>query len=798
MALNYSDTDKEKYMTGQYRKEIKLYFPQLSLTVLNDEIYGESLSLEEAIFDGNGELSVIGCISNRFSIEIRNQGVQLKNKIIQVSIKIDNGSWNRIFTGYVDSVETVRDRSYQKLMCYDALYKYQDKNFFDTYDALTFPVTIKTLRDAIFSFIEISQENTTLVNDSVSIPQTIEDGELAVIDALRAVCQMNGVFGKIDASGVFRYVEIKIPSEFLPYPSDDIFPGSDTFPADATQETIYIDKYKTATYEDYEVAPITGVTVRDGTGDINSGSYETALIPNTLLIEGNLWCNSLDQATKETIAENIYDKVQYITYRPFDISSVGLPYIECGDAVAYYIYDYSSGTPETDTMGFSVFKRYLKGIQWLDETLSASGYEYQPEVIPVGDDDVDKQLNQMEQTISNIAETVEQQGIDLAGKQNFIDKDLLVPTGSGQNGDLCWYDVPGLHCKALYRYEDGSWVRVLAIGYGTGEPSGGENGDVYLQNNGSHIVGIWHKLNNVWCDYHTPYGHLVDYSTQEQNTEVKYLDGSNIFERSYYFTTAISLLGGTWTSAVQSNLIGQIIDAEGWNEDGDMIPLVGRMHSGYAQVVNLLSAAQELKTLTLKYIKAAGAYDFNENYEQGKTYTFAPTIDAEEFLVWIVKHFISVCKTKSNWASNPTFTYILNNLSTIVARFMQYKGNNNGIGVSLGFGRDYSSTDSAFYLYVTYTNGNKTARVAESYSELGDASKYVWGNDSQSSLWATRGEYCYRAYVNKTTGVAHEEWVTPEWAYTMYVRYVGIKYYNAESDTSLNTYEVSNYGIHLT
>ena len=68
MALNFSDSDKAKYMTGQYKKEIKLHFPQLSLTVLNEEIYEESFSLQEAIFDGNAELSVIGCISNRFAV----------------------------------------------------------------------------------------------------------------------------------------------------------------------------------------------------------------------------------------------------------------------------------------------------------------------------------------------------------------------------------------------------------------------------------------------------------------------------------------------------------------------------------------------------------------------------------------------------------------------------------------------------------------------------------------------------------------------------------------------------------
>ena len=792
MALNFSDSDKAKYMTGQYKKEIKLYFPQLSLTVLNEEIYGESLSLEEAIFDGNGELSIVGCISNRFSIEIRNQGVQLKNKTIQVSIRIDNGSWNQIFTGYVDSVETVRDRSYQKLQCYDALYKYQDKNFFNTYDGLAFPVTIKTLRDALFTFIGVTQETITLVNDTVSIEQTIEDGELAVIDVIRAICQMNGVFGKMGADGKFHYMDIKVPSEFLPYPSDELFPGADLYPSDSTQETVYIDKYRNITYEDYEVAQITGVTVRDGTSDIESGTAGED--DNILLIEGNIWCNGLEQATKEDIAQNILDKVGTCVYTPFEAVTVGLPYIECGDAVAFYVYDYSSGEPVTDIMGFTVMSRYLKGIQWLTDTYNARGNEYQPEVIPVGSDDIGKQLDQMEQVISNIAETVEQQGIDIGNKQNYIDKDILEPSWDASEGDLCfWKNNP----YRLYRYESGQWNLVRLYGWGQNAPTQGEEGDFYIQNNGSHIVGIWQMLNGVWCEYKAPYGHLVDYSTDEQDTEVEYLDGSHIFQRSFYLTTAVSLASNVWTNAVQNNLIGQVIDAEGANEDGDMIALIGRANNGYAQVMSLMSAAQSLKVLTLKYTKAAGAYDFNANYQQGNTYTFAPTIDAEEFIIWLVKHFISVCKSKGGtWTNAPIFTYVLNNLSTIVARFMEYRGNNNGIGVSL-MSSINDNNYYRFWIYVTFTNGNKTARVAESYTAHGDASKYLWGNDSQSSLWATRGEYCYRLNMNKTTQEVYTEWALPEWAYTMYCRHLGIRY-SSEDEGYISTYDVTNYGIHLT
>lgn len=419
MALNFTDADKAKYMTGQYHKELGLYFPRLGLVIQNDEIYSESLSLEEAIFDGNGELSIVGCISNRFSIEIRNQGVQLKNENIIVLISIDSGSWNVIYTGYVDSVETVRDRSYQKLQCYDALYKFQDKNFFSRYNSLAFPVTIKTLRDALFSFIGVTQENTTLVNDSISIPQTIEDGELAVIDVIRAICQMNGVFGKIGADGVFRYVDIKIPNEFLPYPSEEIFPGSDVYPADSVQDTIYIDKYRNVKFEDYELAPITGVTVRDGTSDAEYG--QAGSTGNMLLIEGNKWCQGLTQAQKNIIAGNIFNKIQYCVYQPFEAEAVGLPFVECGDAVAYYVYDYSSGHAETDIMGFSVMSRYLKGIQWMTDTYNARGTEYQPEVVPVSfKDDTSKEIENINSEISGVKDTISGMGDAIDEKQDKL------------------------------------------------------------------------------------------------------------------------------------------------------------------------------------------------------------------------------------------------------------------------------------------------------------------------------------------------------------------------------------------
>ena len=470
MAINYTNADKAKYMTGQYLKEIKLRFPQIGLTLFNDEIYSESLSLEESIFDGNGELSVIGCISNRFSIEIRNQGVSLKNKAIEVQIRIDGGSWNDLFTGYVDSVETVRDRSYQKLQCYDALYQYQDKNFFPKYNTLPSSFTVKTLRDAFFNYLSVSQESTTLVNDAIVLSKNIEDGEIACIDVIRAICQMNGVFGKIDASGVFRYVELSMPSEFLPYPDDNLFPDDDLYPSKNTGETIYIDKYRNIKYEDYELAQITGVTVRDGASDTEYGQAGTS--GNMLLIEGNMLCSGLDSLTKTAIAGGILSRADTFVYQPLEATSVGLPYVNCGDAVAYYVYDYSSGEPVTHVMGFSVMSRYLKGIQWMTDTYSARGDEYQPEVIPVDrSGGGSKDVEQIKKDISDIEETIEEQGEAISGKQDFIDVDILEPSGSASEGHITLFEVTdsGHSMYRWYRMENGNWRKMNFARFGTSD-----------------------------------------------------------------------------------------------------------------------------------------------------------------------------------------------------------------------------------------------------------------------------------------------------------------------------------------
>lgn len=361
-------------------------------------------------------------------------------------------------------------------------------------------------------------------------------------------------------------------------------------------------------------------------------------------------------------------------------------------------------------------------------------------------------------------------------KQNFIEYELLPPSGNGRVGDLKFV-LSSAGKTDLYRVdENGIWGK-LPIGAQVEANTADEPTD---------------ELNSLKIDdvvYAVPKG--VDYSTTEQDTGTKYLDGSTIYQRSFLLSTALSLASNTWTNAIQSSTIGEIISAEGKNADGDMIGIIGRVNNGYTQVLSLMTATQTLSILTLKYLKALGGYAFNENYQQGSTYTFAPTIEPETFLIWAIKHFIQVCKSKgSDWNTAPVFSYVLTNITSIVSHFMQYKGDNNGIGVTLNAGYEYN--EYRMSISVAFTNGNKTGRIDQGYTAHGDESKYIWGNESQSSLWATRGEYWVKITAN-----GQESWVTPEWAYTMYCRYIGMKYYDNESSTSISTEDVCNYGIHL-
>ena len=138
------------------------------------------------------------------------------------------------------------NRRIRKITAYDRMI------FFNTdvanwYKDLSFPMTLKKFRDSLCEYVGVIQENITLPLDSMLVEKTLDPKMLSGLDVLKTICEINGCFGHINRTGNLQY----------------IFVGSFTIHQMGEQ----IEKYtRPATYEDYVVSGITGLTIKNEDG----------------------------------------------------------------------------------------------------------------------------------------------------------------------------------------------------------------------------------------------------------------------------------------------------------------------------------------------------------------------------------------------------------------------------------------------------------------------------------------------------------------------------------------------------
>lgn len=75
--------------------------------------------------------------------------------------------------------------------------------------------------------------------------------------------------------------------------------------------------------------------------------------------------------------------------------------------------------------------------------------------------------------VTSISQTVETMEQDLSGKQNFIDLDILPPTGSGREGDIVLNDRGTTKTLVFWRYTNGEWVKMPFAIYTDTDPGAG-------------------------------------------------------------------------------------------------------------------------------------------------------------------------------------------------------------------------------------------------------------------------------------------------------------------------------------
>ena len=407
--LKVGNKVKSAYFYESENKHLVVTFPEINLTLKHSQIKKESMEINEAILDQES-IEFVGCIASQFKLQISSIKKKLKGKKIEVSIYSDSTSDKpvKLFSGIVDSDNRTGNKRSKEIIAYDMMYSLTDEDvtsWFRTqvaYLKMGKKLTVKKFRNDLFVFLGIAQKKRTLANDSFSIKQLVnmvdnneedadeeEQEKIYALDLIKAICQINGVFGIINRNGEMDYRRLGVEDE-----DDGAYPGVD--PDDKTNglylpfvpgigvtdiitDSTFYPSYRSVTYEDYDVHGITKVYVRQSE-DTKAG-YAGSDKKYKYIVQGNRFTLGTTKEEKREIATAILNKVQGVTYTPFTAECTGLPFLEVGDPVQIYVYDFEQSDKQKKDVfvlkSFYVLSRTLKGIQSLTDTLTAQGEEKQ-------------------------------------------------------------------------------------------------------------------------------------------------------------------------------------------------------------------------------------------------------------------------------------------------------------------------------------------------------------------------------------------------------------------------------------
>ena len=367
---------KDLFKQDSVNKQILIAFDGGQLT--NSEVYSESFELKESLCS-ESELTFGSCEASEVKFKIANTINSLKDKEIVVSELLNGDIQTPFPIGKYKVFSDVPsgDRNYRNITAYDAMYDIINADVTEWYESLEFPLTQKAFRDSFFAYFGITQEETTLIHDELTIEKTITgtgiSGKLIIV----CICELNGVFGHINRLGNFVYVSLEAKEKSGLYPSITLYPSTSLFPGYTASETNnsvgeVIDKntYISCEYEDFKTKLITKLQIRQEENDLGvvAGDGTNAyIIENNFLVYGKL------EEELQEIAEKTLNKICDISYKPFKAKLKGNPCFEVGDAI---IICAKNGNIES-----YVLERTLTGIQSLKDTFEAQGaYEYKEKI----------------------------------------------------------------------------------------------------------------------------------------------------------------------------------------------------------------------------------------------------------------------------------------------------------------------------------------------------------------------------------------------------------------------------------
>ena len=334
------------------------------------DIKEESLYLEESICSEDS-LRFGCCEASILKLSILYTAIPMANKKIRPYILQEENEF-QLGQYKVYSDKPTADRRYRDIIAYDDMYIIINADVSVWYNTILpevdSAVTLKEFRDSFFSYLDIEQEEVTLVNDDMVVTKTIEPSKLSGKTVITAICEINGCFGHIGRDGRFMYIHLKEMVEGL-YPSDTLYPRDDLYPADPMNaENISKSNYISAEYEDFTTERINKLQIRQEENDIGC-IYGTG--DNCYIVQDNFLVYGKSAEELQTIAENLYSVISKVWYRPARVEAKGNPCLEVGDGIKL--------STKYAIIHTYILQRTLKGIQALSDTYDAEGDQYQSE-----------------------------------------------------------------------------------------------------------------------------------------------------------------------------------------------------------------------------------------------------------------------------------------------------------------------------------------------------------------------------------------------------------------------------------
>lgn len=379
--MQVSEEVLQAFLQTSNNRILEIRFPYLELIISNDKIYSESAELKEDIVSGN-KFEFVGCVSSKFSVKISDTTHDFKNQYVEVYIMTQNTTSEPVplFKGYVYDVELQSNKRFKKITCYDSLYSLADMDITDWYNELDFPINIRDFRYSLFRYIGIAQIDTDLPNDDIVIDKIQLQG-LNCLRLIKNICQINAVFGIINRYGRFEYRSFAEHEESEGmYPGITLFPGTTTFPGTGASgrsggaDSLEIAYYKKIDFVEYKVNPVDRITITKDEQSVSHGEGD-----NNYIIKNNFFAKSVTTDVMRQMAYNVYDNVANVEFIPFTAENIGLPFVECGSYVSYFITDFVADQKVLKT--FLILSRSISGVQALKDKYSAEGEEFQREFV---------------------------------------------------------------------------------------------------------------------------------------------------------------------------------------------------------------------------------------------------------------------------------------------------------------------------------------------------------------------------------------------------------------------------------